>query len=92
MSNTETATVPVDPVVDITERILHTLMYYPKISPTMLQVGIGTTIAPNLWKPVLEQLILDNAVVRTYNTIEGPGGRYRTLIVLQLGTIPSVAI
>lgn len=55
---------------DLTEnmirlRILHTLWLYPKLSPSMLQVGIGTGFPPALWHPVLEKLVADGYVIRS---------------------------
>src|SRR5260370_32502321 len=48
----------------IRQRILHVLSIYPKLSPSMLQVGIGTGMPPTLWRPILEQLVKDGAVDR----------------------------
>src|SRR3954462_413217 len=55
-----------DPPEDmIRHRILHTLWIYPKISPSMLQIGIGTGFPSALWHPVLDQLIANGIVLRT---------------------------
>ena len=50
----------------IRHRILHTLeIYGPKLSPSMLQIGIGTGFPPALWRPVLERMIELGEVSRT---------------------------
>jgi hypothetical protein len=46
----------------ISARILHTLSIYPRLSMSMLQVGVGTGFPPRLWKPILEQLIRQGKV------------------------------
>ena len=48
----------------IRKRITHTLSIFPRISPSMLQVGIGTGMPPALWHPVLDQMVADNLVNR----------------------------
>lgn len=58
-----------DEIGDIAEemirlRIMHTLLIYPKLSPSMLQIGIGTGFPPALWHPVLEKLIAEGKVER----------------------------
>lgn len=46
------------------DKIVHTLTIWPILSPSMLQVGIGTSISPKIWHPVLEQLIKDGIITR----------------------------
>ena len=48
----------------IQKRILHTLQIYPKLSHSMLQVGIGTGLSPALWHPVLDKMVQDGRIVR----------------------------
>lgn len=48
----------------ISARILHTLSIYPRLSMSMLQVGVGTGFPPRLWKPILESLIAQGKVSR----------------------------
>jgi len=64
-------------------RILTIFQHYPKISPSMLQVGIGPQIAPRDWHPVLESLILENAIERLYYTGSSPTGRSSIYTYLQ---------
>ena len=49
----------------IRRRIVHTLTIYPRLSNSMLQVGIGTGIPPRLWHPVLERMVAEGTVKRT---------------------------
>ena len=50
----------------IRQRILHTLeIYGPKLSPSMLQIGIGTGFPPALWHPVLARMEAAGEVART---------------------------
>lgn len=48
----------------IRKRIMHTLWIYPKLSHSMLQIGIGTGFPPALWHPVLERLVQEGQVRR----------------------------
>lgn len=59
----------------IRERIIHTLSIYPRISPSMLQVGIGTALSPKMWRPVFEKLISDGIVQQVINTSKSPSNR-----------------
>lgn len=68
----------------VSMKILHVLGIYPQISPSMLQVGIGTALPPKIWRPVLEQLIKDGKVKEeTYATVS-PSGRDQTYHVISL--------
>ncbi len=68
----------------IRQRILHALKVWPKLSPSMLQIAIGTAITPKLWHPILEKLIKEGKISR--NEIEGKGvsGRDMVYTVLSL--------
>jgi S1-C subfamily serine protease len=48
----------------IKARILKVLEIYPKISPSMLQIGIGSSLPAKMWHPVLETLIEEGVIVR----------------------------
>lgn len=56
----------------IRQRILHTLWIYPKLSPSMLQIGIGTGFPPALWHPVLERMIDNGEVIRSQTQATNP--------------------
>lgn len=68
----------------IRARILHTLMIYPKISNSMLQVGIGTAIGPKMWHPVMAELKSDGIVQEVEQVAKGPTGRDQTYKILSL--------
>lgn len=65
-------------------KILHTLHIYPKLSMTMLQVGIGTGISPDIWHPVLEQLIVGGTVDKRQITAKTPKGRDQVYTIVEL--------
>ena len=68
----------------IEERIIHVLKVYPVISPTMLQVGIGPSLQPKHWKPVLERLIEREVILRETEAAKTPQGRCNNYIKLSL--------
>lgn len=68
----------------IRERIIHVLSIYPKVSTSMLQVGVGTSLMPALWKPVLAQMIVDGIVIEERECHTTPTGRMQTYTVLSL--------
>jgi hypothetical protein len=93
MSSTSTATVSdvgmeaaIDYIAEIRERILFTLAIYPKLSPTMLQVSLGTSTRPSIWHPVLNQLIEEGLVdrVQIRPPTPAPSGRDQVFTVIQL--------
>lgn len=67
----------------IKDKILHALRIWPMISPSMLQVGIGTAIMPKLWHPILEQLISEGKVERYEVRAHTPAGRDQTYVILR---------
>lgn len=68
---------------DIEERILHVLSIYPKISPSMLQIGLGSNVPPKIWRPVLQQLMDKNLVVQETIVNMSPKGRSQTHIIIK---------
>lgn len=68
-------------------KIIHTLTIWPKLSPSMLQVGIGTSISPNIWKPILEQMIESGELVREEKHAKSHIGRDQVYTILQLGNV-----
>ena len=71
---------------DIRNRIIHTLTLFPKLSPTMLQMGLGPQTETKIWKPILEDMILKDEVVREFITLLSPGGRWKSYTFLSLRT------
>lgn len=65
-------------------KIIHTLTWYPKLNPSMLQVGIGTAIPRTVWGPVLEQMIAEGIVREEKLNGKGPTGRDQSYTILSL--------
>ena len=76
----------IDYIAEIRERILFTLAIYPKLSPTMLQVSLGTSTRPSIWHPVLNKLIEDGLVdrIQIRPPTPAPSGRDQVFTVIQL--------
>ena len=76
----------------IRKRILHVLWIYPKLSHSMLQIGIGTGFPPALWHPVLERLVKEGLVrrhqVRATNPVSMRDQVY-TILEHGKGPVPS---
>lgn len=70
----------------IGERIKHVLSIYPRLSMSMIQVGIGTALTPKLWHPVLDKLKEAGEVVEVEVQATTPTGRIQVYKVLSLGT------
>lgn len=78
-----------DDFVSITEdtirnKIVHVLTVYPKVSKSMLQVGIGTAVSPKIWHVVLDHLISEGRVQQEQLSLTGPTGREQTYTIIQL--------
>lgn len=71
------------------DKIVHTLTIWPYLSPSMLQVAIGTSVSSGLWHPILQKLIDDERVVRETFSAKSPAGRDQTYTVIRLTTTPS---
>ena len=78
MARTALAEIDISDVEEVASRIKYVLGIYPGISISMLQVGIGTSTQPALWKPILEQLISSGDIVRdvVFGTIPTTGRSY----------------
>jgi hypothetical protein len=66
----------------IEDKIVHILDMFPKISPSMLQISLGSGISSSIWKPVLERLIEEEKVYRYQEESVSPGGRHQSLTVI----------
>lgn len=56
-------------------KITHVLTIYPKLSMSMIQVGIGTSLSPKLWRAVLDQMAAEGLVKISVHTVMSPSGR-----------------
>jgi hypothetical protein len=86
MSDPETDTQDFVPASEkvVEDKMVHVLTIWPQLSPSMLQVGIGTALPPKLWHPVLERLIAAGVIERREVTIKGPSNRDQTHTLLRL--------
>lgn len=89
--HTDTTTLEEDDFIELREarevirrKILHTLKIWPKLSPSMLQVGIGTSLSSRMWHPVLDQLIREGKVIRTEQQAKSHIGRDQIYTIISL--------
>jgi len=68
----------------IYDKIVHVLSVYPKLSPSMLQVGIGTSVPPSIWRRVLQDLVEEGKVVKDEEVRLAPSGRHQLYTVISL--------
>lgn len=66
------------------QRILHILENYPILSPSMLQISLGSGLPTSMWHPVLHSLIEAGKVARWTKSVVSPFGRVSTLTFLSL--------
>jgi len=78
----------------IRARLIHVLHIYPGISPSMLQVGIGTAISPKMWHPIMNKLKEEGLVKETEYMAQAPNGRdltYKKLSLVDSTIVTSLA-
>lgn len=68
----------------VREKIRHVLLIYPKLSMSMLQVGIGTGVPPRFWHPILEQMKKEGLVIVETRSLAAPNGRDQIYKIVQL--------
>ena len=73
-----------DSIELLRKRIKFLLGVFPKLGPSMLQVALGTSLSPGIWKPILEQMIQEGEVQRHQETLDTPAGRSVTYTILSL--------
>lgn len=66
------------------KRIISLLTIYPRLSPSMLQCGLGPHIKSLSWRPVLKDLINNNIVEQDQESHRTERGRYKTCIIISL--------
>lgn len=54
----------------VRERIITLLSIYPTISPSMLQIGLGSSLPTLVWRPVFDEMVSAGEIVE--GLIEGP--------------------
>lgn len=73
----------------IESKILHVLSLFPIISPSMLQMSLGTGIPASHWKPILEALIEAGEVYRYERLSVSPGGRAQAVTCISCDPDPN---
>lgn len=68
----------------IRDRITHILLIYPVISNSMLQIGIGPSMSPRVWKPIFHEMVEEHQVVVSTRALTAPSGRYQTYTLISL--------
>ena len=71
----------------IENKIIRLLRIYPKISPSMMQIGIGSSLPVNIWKPILNKLIEDGTVKEDFLVVPSASGRQQSHTILSLATL-----
>lgn len=66
----------------LANRILHILDCFPKISPSMVQISLGSGVPTSMWRPVLDKLVEDGEVYRYQKTVVTPAGRSQVITVI----------
>ena len=72
----------------IGEKILHLLGIFPKISPSMMQIGIGSSLPASIWRASLSRLIEEGKVVEDILVSTSPTGRTQTYTIIRLSSTP----
>lgn len=72
------------------DKIIHVLSIYPRISPAMLQMGIGASSPARMWKPVLEQLKQEKIVTESVVNRSNHEGRAYSYRILHLTNPPDL--
>lgn len=74
----------------IREKILHILDNFPKVTPSMLQISLGSGIPTSMWHPVLDKLVAEETLYRYENEVRSPSGRYGVQTVISTDPKPTV--
>ena len=82
--STTTTTLTEEERLGIEVKIIHLLGIYPVISPTMLQGGLGPSVKPALWRPILMDLIDRGVVIEESESRQTPTDRYNSYAKLYL--------
>jgi hypothetical protein len=68
----------------IRDKIIHVLTIYPRISTSMLQIGVGTSLMPGLWKPILQGMIQEGIIIQERKIFKTPTDRDQSYTILSL--------
>lgn len=73
----------------IRDKILHLLRIYPIVSPSMLQIGIGSSLPTSIWRPVLQELLDTGEVKEDIIVSLSAAGRNQSYTLLSLKDTPT---
>lgn len=73
---------PSESDLSIAQKILHLLTHYPRISPSMMQIGIGSSLPANIWRPVLNKLLEKRIIMQDLIVDMSSTGRQQTHTIL----------
>lgn len=79
----DTANITAEEGKMVADKIRHLLTYFPKLSHSMLQVGLGSTVPASLWRPILEEMVAEGEVCIVTVMATMPSGRSATFSVIQ---------
>jgi len=77
--------------LSIAQKILHLLTHYPRISPSMMQIGIGSSLPANIWRPVLNKLLEKRIVMQDLIVDMSSTGRQQTHTILYKAPVAPIA-
>jgi hypothetical protein len=75
-------------IKDMREKILYMLKIMPALTPACLQTSIGTAVSPNLWRPVLYQLIEEGVIKTATVATVSPKNRHESRELWHLADYP----
>lgn len=75
-------------ITAIETKICFVLGIYPRISPTMLQMGLGASFPPEIWKPVLNNMVQQGTITLEEIQLTSPVNRQQTYKILSLTNQP----
>lgn len=85
MTNTNTAQgQEQSPGENIAARIKHILSVFPKLSHSMLQVGLGSTIPAKDWRPILDEMVAEGTVSIQTKYLTTPAERSQGYSIISL--------
>lgn len=62
------------------DKIRRILSVYPRLSPSMLHVGLGPSTPAEIWRPILQDMIESGEINETTVPVDGSSARkYRVL-------------
>lgn len=70
--------------VDIANKIRHVLTHFPKLSHTMLQIGLGTNLLAKDWRPILEEMIVEGEIRQDVVLAVTTTGRQHSYTIISL--------